>query len=93
MDDIINLTKSVKDLEKLDKALNGIPTELKGAKGEQLENPHITLGDLGRLRELLPEENKHLIKNLSVVVTNQTKHELERYSEDTTPQQSITQVV
>ncbi|HAT8710045.1 TPA: VipD [Legionella pneumophila] len=93
VDDIINLTKSVKDLEKLDKALNSIPTELKGAKGEQLENPRITLGDLGRLRELLPEENKHLIKNLSVVVTNQTKHELERYSEDSTPQQSIAQVV
>ncbi len=93
VDDVINLVKSTESIQKMNSALAMVPQQIVDQNGKELENPRITLGDLGVLRELLPDENKHRIKNLSVAVTNQTKKKLERYSEDSTPQQSIAQVV
>ena len=93
VDDIINLTKSAENLEKIDQAFSDLPQQIHGPNGEELETPRITLGDLGVLRALLPEDQKYQIKNLTVVVTNQTKNAIERYGEKSTPQQSIAQVV
>ncbi|USQ13163.1 patatin-like phospholipase family protein [Legionella lytica] len=93
VDDVIKLAQSVKSIQKMNVAMVSVPQQIIGQNSEELENPRITLGDLGVLRELLPDAEKHHIKNLSVAVTNQTKQELERYSEGTTPQQSIAQVV
>lgn len=93
VDDVIKLAKSAESIQKMNAAMATVPQQIMGQNGEELENPRITLGDLGLLRELLPDTEKHQIKNLSVAVTNQTKKELERYSEDSTPQQSIAQVV
>ncbi|WP_133135665.1 patatin-like phospholipase family protein [Legionella rowbothamii] len=93
VDDVIQLAKSVESIQKMNAALATVPQQIMGQNGEELENPRLTLGDLGLLRELLSDTEKHRIKNLSVAVTNQTKKELERYSEESTPQQSIAQVV
>jgi VPS inhibitor protein D len=93
VDDVIKLAQSAESIQKMNAAMATVPQQIMGQNGEELENPRITLGDLGLLRELLPDTEKHQIKNLSVAVTNQTKKELERYSEDSTPQQSIAQVV
>jgi VPS inhibitor protein D len=93
IDDIINLVQSTKELEKMDRAFKKLPQEIKNEQGELIENPRITFNDLRAVRDLLPEEEQHLIKNLSVVVTNQTKSALETYSEKSTPNQSIAQVV
>ena len=88
--DVIRLSQSSEGLQKLDNAFKSIQHD---AKESALNSPHITLGDLGLLRELLPEKDKHLIKNLSVGVTNQSKKAFELYSEDTTPEQPLAQVV
>jgi VPS inhibitor protein D len=82
IDDIIKISLSLKGLEKLDRAFKTLP-----------RRESFTLGDLKLLRELLPAENQHLIKNLTVAVTNQTKNALELYSEASNPDQSIAEVV
>lgn len=93
VDDVIKLAKSMESIKKMNEAMATVPQQIMGHNGEELENPRLSLGDLGLLRELLPVTEKHQIKNLSVAVTNQTKKELERYSENSTPHQSIAQVV
>ncbi|MFJ1268101.1 patatin-like phospholipase family protein [Legionella lytica] len=93
VDDVIKIAKSIELINNMNVAMATVPQTIIGHNGEELENPRLTLGDLGLLRELLPTTEQYRIKNLSVAVTNQTKKELERYSENSTPQQSIAQVV
>lgn len=91
MDDILKITESPEKLKELDKAFRGMPDKISVNDSEI--SPRILFSDLKALRELLPKDKKHLIKNLSMVVTNQTKNQLERYGEDNDPNQSISQIV
>jgi VPS inhibitor protein D len=92
LNDVIQLGNSANGLVKLNAAFVNFP-KLNPPAGKEVETPYLTFGDLKALRELLPQDKKYLIKNLSVAVTNQTKHKSERYSEDRTPNQAIAQVV
>jgi VPS inhibitor protein D len=82
IDDILTLANNNRSLKKLDEALTYLPEQMKDHQGEVIDTPKITFKDLTRLRNLLPEDQKHLIKHLSVVTTNQTKQEIETYNED-----------
>ncbi|KTD64963.1 patatin-like phospholipase family protein [Legionella shakespearei] len=82
VDDILELSHSVERLTNMDRAFQSIPTIIKNRDGEQLENPRFSFHDMARLRSLLPEDQQHLIKKLSVVTTNQTKRELEIHNEE-----------
>lgn len=91
--DIINMTKNREILKKLDAAFEPLPKMLTNQQGERIESPRITFADLGRLRSVLPEADKHLIKNLSVVTTNQSQNQLETYNEKEGNGESIAEKV
>lgn len=93
IDDIFQLVQSSKLLKKLDDAFVSIPKMIKNKNGEKIENPRITFTDMSRLRSLLPINRQHLIKNLSVVTTNQTKKTLEIYNEQYGADESIAEKV
>lgn len=93
VEDIIALSHEKDSLNKVDKAFKNLPQQMLGVNGEELENPKLTFGDLKALREILPQAEKHKIKNLSIVVTNQTTKELETFSENDTHNHSLAQAV
>lgn len=82
IEDILTIANTNKGLRSLDKAFTCLPKQIKDLLGATIEPPRITFKDLTRLRNLLPDEHKHLIKHLSVVTTNQTKQTIETYNED-----------
>lgn len=92
-DDILNLGQSINDLEKMDLAFAELPKIQYDENHHKIESPRIAFADLPRLRSLLAEEKKHLIKNLSVVTTNQSKGQLEIFSETHSPNDSIAEKV
>lgn len=93
IDDILQLANSNKGLAKIDAALSILPKRMKDHDGNYIETPRITFIDLKRLRSLLPEDKKHLIKHLSVVTTNQTKQIIETYNEENNGHASIAEKV
>ncbi|KTD51338.1 patatin-like phospholipase family protein [Legionella quateirensis] len=93
IDDILQLTNSSKSLRDLDSAFTQLPKSITDQQGDVIENPRITFKDLSRLRALLPEDQKHLIKHLSVVTTNQSRKIIETYNEDNDADTSIAEVV
>jgi VPS inhibitor protein D len=92
-DDLVELAKSKKELQNVDDAFAAFPKVQKDEHNKKMESPRIAFADLTRLRSLLPVDKKHLIKNLSVVTTNQTLRKLELYSEELTPDESIAEKV
>ncbi len=94
-DDVIHLGKSKEGLEKLGLAFAMLTKRIiKDLDGLEIDEMSIiTFGDLVRLRDLLPEDKKHRIKHLSVVVTNQTKKELETFNERINAKESIAEKV
>lgn len=93
LDDIIAIGKSVEKLENLDNAFLLLNKKITGQDGKNLESPRVTFADLGKLRSIMPEDQKHLIKNLSVATTNQTRSKVEFYSEDYHAEESIAEKV
>ena len=93
IEDLLSLANTNEDLKRLDNALAYLPKKMKDQHEAVIETPKITFKDLTRLRNLLPEDQKHLIKHLSVVTTNQTKQEMETYSEDLGCESSIAEKV
>lgn len=95
VDEALELAKDTNKLAKLDSVFTSQYFSLEAVAVDYvpLGNPRISFDDLYNLRELLPNEDKHLIKNLSVVVTNQSKNILEQYNENSTPDQSIAEIV
>lgn len=93
LDDIIAIGKSVEKLEKLDKAFLQLNKKMTGQDGKKLESPRVTFADMGKLRSIMPEDQKHLIKNLSVATTNQTRNKVEFYTEDHHGEESIAEKV
>jgi VPS inhibitor protein D len=93
--DIIDIINDSEKLVQLDNIFNSIEiirishTD----KERNIETPQITFADLQRLRSILPEADKHLIKNLSVVTTNQSKNEQEVYNENSHSDESIAEKV
>lgn len=81
LDDIIALAESKTGIKKL-KAFN-----------KQATLSTLTFADLTILRNLFPEDKKHLFKHLSVVTTNQTKSKKITHSETLTPSDSISRTV
>ena len=78
--DVIDLHKDIAKLIRLDQAFNLLPKDLGIARGKKIETSRFTFRDLERLRSVLPEDKKHIIKKLSVVTTNQTKNKLEAFN-------------
>ena len=93
VDDMIGLSQSPNNLNKLNEALAVVPQALSDDKGATSPCHYFTFGDLGKLRELLPEKDKTLIKKLSIPVTNQTQERVEYYGEATTPEAPLAQAV
>lgn len=93
IDDVIALGDDLIALRKLDAAFIHLPTQMHDRVGALLESPRITFSDLARLRRVLPQDQQHLIKHLSVVTTNQSKNKLETYNEDLSPDASIAEKV
>ena len=93
IDDILQLTNSNNSLKDLDRAFAELPKFLENKHGDSIESPRITFNDLSRLRAILPEDQKHLIKHLSVVTTNQSRKIIETYNEENEPNTSIAEVV
>lgn len=91
-EDIISLSESPAKLPIIDHMMAHLESmaELKTGK---YELPSLTFADLPRLRKLLPANQQHLIKNLSVAITNQGSKKLEIYNEDETPEMAIAQAV
>ena len=80
--DVVDIIKDVAKLRVLDQAFKLLPKDLGTYGNKKIETPRITFRDLERLRSILPEDKKHLIKKLSVVTTNQTKGKLETFNAD-----------
>lgn len=80
LQDIINLTNEPSNFKKIDAAFRQLPKKMGFYLGKKLETPRITFMDLERLRSILPDDIRYLIKNLSVVTTNQTKGKLETFN-------------
>jgi VPS inhibitor protein D len=93
VDDIIALSHSAERLISMDKAFKAIPVLLKNRDAEKIECPRLSFHDLARLRSLLPTDQQHLIKKLSVVTTNQTKRKLEIHNEEYGGNSSIAEKV
>lgn len=87
INDIIALTKH-KKFSALAKALLNLE-----ASQSSPDNIRVTFSDLQKLKGLLPPEKNHLIKDLSIVVTNQTKSELEVYNVSQSPEATISEKV
>lgn len=93
VEDILELSRSAERLKHMDHAFKSIPTIIKNKNGEVLENPRLSFHDIARLRSLLPTDQQHLIKKLSVVTTNQTKRKLEIHNEEECANSSIAEKV
>ncbi len=93
IDDILVLASDTKSLKSLDEAFSYLPQTMNNAQDTSNKSSRITFNDLARLRNLLPEDQKHLIKHLSVVTTNQTKKKIQTYNEDLTGDSSIAEIV
>ena len=86
MGDIVALLESPESLKKVDNLF---------ISSTFPESEHFTLEDLPRLRALLPKDRQHLIKNLTVAITNQTTNQVELYASNSaeTAAQPMAQVV
>ncbi|CEG56617.1 patatin-like phospholipase family protein [Legionella fallonii] len=93
VDDIIKLSGNATALDKLDKAFAKSPKIWKLKRTGEEVNPRITFNDLENLRAVLPEEKKHLIKNLSVVTTNQFTKRKQVHNVNNGGGDSISQIV
>lgn len=90
IEDIIQLTADPEKLKQLNNKFNKHLNRKWRISGTEVRvNPKITFGDLENLRELLPPDQKHLIKHLSVVTTNQTQKVLETWNAINSPEDSI----
>ncbi|KTD35287.1 VipD [Legionella moravica] len=93
IEDILQFAKSKTNLKNLDKAFTQLPKSHKNDSEHGIENPRITFNDVSRLRAIMPEDQKHLIKHLSVVTTNQSRKVIETYNEDNEADASIAEIV
>lgn len=82
IDDIIKLSDSSQEFKKLDKIFKLMKKSIKNNNDEKLNSLRINFADLARLRTILPDDKKHLIKQLYVLTTNQTQKISEIYNED-----------
>lgn len=92
-EDIVELGNSRDGLKKLDHAFDALPKVLKNQDNIKIENPRITFADLIRLRSLFPPKKQHLIKDLSIVTTNQTRRTLEFHNALLSANDSIAEIV
>ena len=93
LEDILTVGQSIEELDKLDAAFKELPKDITDLDGKKIESPRITFSDLSRLRSILPEDKQHLIKNLTVTTTNQTRNKMEYYGEDHSLGESIAEKV
>lgn len=93
LDELVDFVDSYENFAHLNKAFEMLPTEIRNSSGDEIENQRLTFKDINRLRNILPEDKKNIIKHLSVVTTNQSKGELEVYNEDSHSNCSIAEKV
>jgi VPS inhibitor protein D len=93
IDEFLNRSSSSEYLNVLDTVFSQLPKNIQNAAGEFQEPLQITFRDLARLRDLMPADQKYLIKHFSVVTTNQTRKKIEIYNEDNAQDESIAEKV
>lgn len=93
VEDIIKLSQDPEALDRLDKEFNESPKNWVHKNTKAKVNPRITFDDLENLRSILPEEKQHLIKNLSVVTTNQYTKQRQVHNAQLNGQESLCEIV
>lgn len=93
VEDIIKLSQDPEALDRLDKEFAESPKNWTHKHTKEKVNPRITFADLEHLRAILPEEKQHLIKNLSVVTTNQHTKQRQVHNAKLTGGEALCEVV
>ena len=89
--DITDLSQHVDLLERIDAAFKPLMVRTKDEDGNIMPSLRFTFADFESLRLLLPEQQKHQIKHLTVVTTNQTQKILVVHNNDTSANESVAQ--